>query len=101
MEFQRASQGKEILMPRTGGSTTRATRSSRVRGASTQRQTVGSAIRPTEDAAGQWRIIGEKSGSTVFFERRGMPSLVASSSSSTWYFWWEGYEQNNASIKGG
>lgn len=71
MEFQRASQGKEILMPRTGGSTTRATRLSRVRGASTQRQTVGSAIRPTEDAGGQWRIIEEKSGSTVFFDRWG------------------------------
>jgi hypothetical protein len=28
-------------------------------------------IRPTEDAGGQWRIIEEKSGSTVFFERRG------------------------------
>jgi hypothetical protein len=32
---------------------------------------VGSATRQTEDAGGQWRIIGEKSGSTVFFERRG------------------------------
>ena len=58
-------------MPRTGGSTIRATRSSRVRGASTQRQTEGSAIQKTEDAGGQWRIIEEKSGSTVFFERWG------------------------------
>lgn len=55
----------------TGGSTTRATRLSRARDAGTQRRTVGSATRQTEDAGGQWRIIGEKSGSTVFFERRG------------------------------
>jgi len=58
-------------MPRTGGSTTRATRLSRVRDVSTPRRTEGSVIRLTEDAGGQWRIIGEKSGSTVFFERRG------------------------------
>ena len=58
-------------MPRTGGSTTRATLLSRVRGANTQRQTEGSVIRPTAGAGGQWRTIGEKSGSTVFFERRG------------------------------
>jgi hypothetical protein len=32
---------------------------------------VGSAIHPTEDAGGQWRIIEEKSGSTVFFDRWG------------------------------
>ena len=58
-------------MPRTGNSTTRATRLSRARGASTQKRTVATATHQTEDAGGQWRIIGEKSGSTVFFERRG------------------------------
>jgi len=58
-------------MPRTGVSTTRATRLSRARGASTQRQTEGSVIRRTAGAGGQWRIIGEKSGSMEFFERRG------------------------------
>lgn len=58
-------------MPRTGNSTTRATRLSRVRGASTQKRTEATATRQTEDAGGQWRIIGDKSGSTVFFERRG------------------------------
>ena len=58
-------------MPRTGGSTTRATRLSRARDAGTQRRTVGSATRQTGDADGQWRIVGGKSGSMEFFERNG------------------------------
>lgn len=50
-------------MSATGGSTTRATRLSRARGASTQRRTAGTATQKTVGAAGQWRTIKGSSGS--------------------------------------
>ena len=47
----------------TGGSTTRGTRLSRARGASTPRRTAGTAIQRTGGAGGQWRTIRGSSGS--------------------------------------
>jgi hypothetical protein len=47
----------------TGGSTTRGTRLSRARGASTQKRTAGTVTPRTEDAGGQWRTISGNSGS--------------------------------------
>ena len=58
-------------MPRTGGSTTRATQLSRARGVGTQKRTAVSATQRTAGAGGQWRIIEGKSGSMEFSERYG------------------------------
>lgn len=49
-------------MSGTGGSTTRGTRLSRARGASTQRRTAGTATQRTAGAGGQWRTIRGSSG---------------------------------------